>query len=288
MNKNIIKMLILITLFFIINSNMIVLATFEDIDNHWAEDVINKFAEKEYLNGNNNEFLPDSDINKGELTSIINRYFAYGTSISQEDNLKLAEEKGYLFNSQKDENITREEVAVIMCKILSYEPSESVNKNFIDDSDISIWAKGYVYTLINEEIIIGYPDMAYKPQKNITKAELVTLLNRCIGSGGSDLELIETDIENIEVGFFAYEGEEIHVIPIRDVFTINSGDKVNLAISVPEGVEREGLALSIEGCDVVDLEEGFYVLHALKSGEARVICKSVDDKYKCEFKVIVE
>lgn len=288
MNKNIIKMLILVALFAVISFNMTVFATFEDIDNHWAEDTINKFIENDYIDNENNNFKPDSELSKGEMATMINRYFAYGSIASQEDNLKLAEEKGYLFNAQKDDCITREEIAVIMCKVLSFEPSENTNKSFIDDNKFSVWAKGYVYTLADKEIIVGYPDMEYKPQKNITKAEFVTLLNRCIGSGGASLEIVESEVNNIQIGIFAYDEEQISIIPIEDIVTMSSGDKLDLAITIPEGIEEEGISLNIEGCDVVDLEEDCYRLIALKQGEARVFCKSLKGDYVFEFKVIVE
>ena len=225
MKKFLIKYMVITATFVALTCHATVWATYEDISGHWAEETITNFAEKDYFKSGDSFFRPDSEITKGELATIVNHYFAYGIAESEEENLKIAEENGYLTNSEVSEKITREEVAVLICKTLSLTPLEE-NTIFLDDDIISIWAKGYVAALMKEKIMIGYPNQSYQPRKNITKAEFVTVLNRCIGIGGGDLEIVDTEISKLEVGTFVAENGEIKFVPIGDKVNLNLGDNI--------------------------------------------------------------
>lgn len=308
MRKNIIKILIMVAIFVIFVCNMTVFATFKDIDNHWAEETIKEFVEKGYIEENEENFEPDEEIEKGELTSIVNHYFSYGETSSDDENLKLAEEKGYLFNSSAEEKITREEVAILICRILSLSPNENgnteytkessgedisllkitdENSKFVDSDKISEWAKGYVYALENEKIIIGYPDMEYKPQKNITKAEFVTILNRCIGIGGNDLELIDSEIEAIDVGIFEYEEGKTIVKSIIESIEIKLGDEIVLALMLPENIDEEEVTVEIANENIAKFDKELCVLYGLEKGTTEITFKSKNEVYKNTFKIIV-
>ena len=43
------------------------------------------------------------------------------------------------------------------------------------------WAESYIETLRSLGIMEGYPDGTFRPNSNVTKAELATLLNRTFG-----------------------------------------------------------------------------------------------------------
>ncbi len=49
---------------------------------------------------------------------------------------------------------------------------------FKDAAEIPAGSIGYVNVAIEEELITGYPDQTFKPNKNVTRAEMATLLNR--------------------------------------------------------------------------------------------------------------
>jgi len=285
MKKFLIKCMLITVLYVALACHATVFATYEDISGHWAEETITKFVEKDYLNSGDSFFEPDLEITKGELATIVNRYFAYGLAVSQEDNLRIAEENGYLVNSEVAEKITREEVAILLCKTLSLTPIEE-KSSFADDDIISVWAKGYVVALEKKDIMIGYPNHVYQPHKNITKAEFVTALNRCIGVGGADLEILNAKIDKLEIGTLETGNGKIKFVPIEDKVELKLGDSLTLALKVPEGVEEEKIKFEISNEEVIDFEKKLYIITALKYGMTEVKLQILDEIIS--FQVVVE
>ena len=288
MKRNILKILLIGILFIINTFNMTTFATLQDIDTHWAGETIKEFIDKEYLKNSGDKFNPDEYIKKGEFTIIVNRFFSYGTLETPEENLKLAENKGYLFNSNVEDTITREEASVAICKILAVSTEQNVMTDFADDSQISMWSKGYIYKLQKEGIILGYPDNTFKPQKNMTKAEFVTLLNRCVGIGGNDLEIIEKDIRGVELGIFDYTDGQVAVIPIVDEIKINSGDIINLAVMFSDEINEDDIVTEVDNAEIVHVDEEQYLLTGLKKGKTEVTFKTKDEIYEFSFLVNVK
>jgi len=76
---------------------------------------------------------------------------------------------------------TREEVAVAVCGL--YEPLEmaatpkGLPDSFLDQADISTWARDSINTLSAEGILTGYPDHTFQPKGTVTQAEAVKILS---------------------------------------------------------------------------------------------------------------
>lgn len=93
-------------------------------------------------------------------------------------------EDGFSFIPQK--NITREEFAVIMCRMLgtNVENITECNKEFDDIDEISDWAKPYVFTMANKDIILGKKGLegkvSFSPKVTLTRAEAITILSRVL------------------------------------------------------------------------------------------------------------
>lgn len=284
--KKLYKFLIISIIFVLILFNMTVFANEDIIESkHWAQDVMSEFISKEYIISDVLSENLDNEITKGEMTEIINKFFSYGSGESQDENLEIAEQKGYLYNSKVDEKITREEVAVLICKVMSLTAIEESSMEFIDDNEIAVWSKGYVYSLVKEGIIVGFPDQSYKPQKNISVAEFITILNRCTGIGGSDFELIDTELTNIEVSVLDSSDGMITLLPIDKSITMVVGDKINLAIALPIDCESE-LVIEAENKEIIEFTEEFSSLSALKKGESSLTFKS--KLYEKTIEIIVE
>lgn len=76
------------------------------------------------------------------------------------------------------ENITRGEIAAIFSRSLNLENKDAKNPfNDIDD----YWGKSEIINIYEEGIVIGYPDGSFRPEGNITRAEIVTMVNRILG-----------------------------------------------------------------------------------------------------------
>ena len=167
--------------------------TFNDIDGHWAKNAIIDFATKGYINGyGDGTFKPDNSITRAEFVKILNKAFGY-TNVGKENfsdvnpsdwyyndiciGVNAGYINGYEDNTFKpDKQITREEASKIIATALNLKGDG--NLNFKDSSEISNWAKPYVDALSDNNIINGYEDNTFRPHKNMTRAENVTILSR--------------------------------------------------------------------------------------------------------------
>ena len=65
----------------------------------------------------------------------------------------------------------------------------AAKKNIFNDVPKSHWASGYIYSAVGMGWINGYSDSTFKPDSNITRAEVVTIVNRVTGRA-ADTEYI--------------------------------------------------------------------------------------------------
>lgn len=79
-------------------------------------------------------------------------------------------------------NITRAEVATIFFRLLTNDVrDENLTKaNRYSDVAATSWYNTAVSTLSSMGIITGYPDGTFGPQRDITRAETMTLVNRIL------------------------------------------------------------------------------------------------------------
>jgi len=95
--------------------------------------------------------------------------------------VKLGIIKGYSDGSLKlERSITRSEVTTLLVRVLEtrLDTLEIDDNLSFDDVTKDYWAyeninKAYVY-----KIVSGYPDNTFRPQNNVTNAEIITLLVR--------------------------------------------------------------------------------------------------------------
>lgn len=84
---------------------------------------------------------------------------------------------GYPDGTFKPNNkITRAEFAVIVSKFFE---TKTTDMNF-KDVKANHWAKKYVDSLVANNMMGGYPDGTFKPEQPITRAEVVTVINKAI------------------------------------------------------------------------------------------------------------
>ncbi len=94
--------------------------------------------------------------------------------------------KGYDGTFRPNESITRAEFAVIASRFDSMETS--VSSGFEDVSD-GYWASKEIALAVAKGWIKGYPDGTFRPDSNITRAEVVTLVNRMLERKGDTVYL---------------------------------------------------------------------------------------------------
>lgn len=126
--------------------------------------------------------------------------FLYATTVCLFKSIVIA---GYI-NSydnntfKPDRNITRQEFAVTLVNLLDLSSLNVVsNKEFNDVGET--YGKEAIELLASLGVIQGYPDGTFQPDKEITRAEAIVIINRLIGNrlentGTGDTQL--TDIED--------------------------------------------------------------------------------------------
>lgn len=89
--------------------------------------------------------------------------------------------KGYEDKTVRANNeITREEVAMVFYRLLdsNYRKTIEININGFDDISNNRWSNKAVSTLVNGGIITGYPNNEFRPNANITRAEVAAIASR--------------------------------------------------------------------------------------------------------------
>lgn len=76
--------------------------------------------------------------------------------------------------------ISREEIAVMLARVLNMDSSSAFGNSFSDKHNISNWAQNAIAQLSQAEIIQGYEDDTFRPKSSITRAELAVIVARAL------------------------------------------------------------------------------------------------------------
>ena len=170
-----------------------------DVKGHWAEVQINDWMEKGFVKGySDGSFRPENAITRAEYFALVNRslgFFKKSTitfkDVSKkdwfEDDVSKAKAQGYLAGYQDNtaapnKPISRQEMITILARILKLKPDESAVSKFSDTKAIASWAKGSVGAVNKLRYINEYSDKSFKPDRNATRAEVVAILSKAIGT----------------------------------------------------------------------------------------------------------
>jgi len=87
------------------------------------------------------------------------------------------------FGPQKE--VTRAQLAkmLVICLGLGDSAESLAGKTVFTDVTDSHWASGYINAAVQSKVIAGYPDGTFKPEKNVSYAEAVTMVIRALGYG---------------------------------------------------------------------------------------------------------
>lgn len=168
-----------------------------DYVGHWAEDVIQKWLDMGYVTGYpDGTFRPEDYITRAEFVTLVNKAFGFEetaqitfTDVKEESwyyaEVQKAYREGEIIGVSKtlfapENNITREQAAIIMVRLLDLEGSSRGAGVFSDSGQISSWAREYVGAAADHGLLKGYEDNTFRPQNNIKRAEAVALLDRIL------------------------------------------------------------------------------------------------------------
>lgn len=174
---------------------------FKDIAANFAKDDIMRFYQLNLISGYpDGTFRPAKSISVAEFCKILNNYMGFVQETSLDENLginpfawyygdlKKAQAAGYLTLFIKagklnpNRFVTRQEAFAAISTALQLDSQKvDILNNFSDSQKINPTYLPGVIALTSFGFIAGYPDGTLKPEKNITRAEIITLLSR-IGS----------------------------------------------------------------------------------------------------------
>jgi len=174
-----------------------VMAQHKDLQDHWAEKQISYWLEKGVIKGYpDGSFAPDNYITRAEFITMTNSIFGFQaqkdvsfSDVSASDWFyrEIAKAtaagylKGYKDNTVRPEQqITREEVAVLLCRLASLNTADSnaPAPSFSDAAAISSWAKPSIATAVKHRLMKGYPDGTFRPKGFATRAEALVALDK--------------------------------------------------------------------------------------------------------------
>ncbi|WP_171651944.1 S-layer homology domain-containing protein [Paenibacillus foliorum] len=89
--------------------------------------------------------------------------------------------EGYLDGSFKpNASVTRAEFSVMITRAFGLTAASDSNKTSFRDIDKDNWAKSYIEILTSSGIVNGYEDGTFQPNKNISRAEMLTIISRIL------------------------------------------------------------------------------------------------------------
>lgn len=177
-------------------------AAFRDVSGHWAEATINRWVSLGYINGYpDGTFRPKEPISRTEFAVVANHAFQfqntqaiYFPDVAQSfwgyGEIQKAYAAGYMKGDadgtfRPRASVTRQEAAVMLANIKGLTLGGSA-PYYSDNASISSWARGSVNAVSAAGYMSGYPDGSFRPKERISRAEVVTMLNKALGTTGGN------------------------------------------------------------------------------------------------------
>lgn len=219
--------------------------TYSDVAGHWAQAAILRWSDYGVLQGSEGKFSPDGTLTRGQMAVILSRLLnlpaapsAGFTDVAPDawyaDGINRCAAAGILQGSEgkamPEDPITREQAMVMLCRALGI-AAEDVGAlaGFSDLSLVSDYARPYVAALVKAGVVKGDANGLLNPLSKITRAEIVTMIDRLVGHyakdagafvDASDGALVIVVAENVKV-INAPAGTKIIVTEKATGLTVN-------------------------------------------------------------------
>ena len=170
---------------------------FTDMVNHWAAADVLAMNKAGIVSGvSDTLFDPDRNITRAEFAAIIARALKLNDKTADYKDVNgewfapyvgACSEAGIIsgFDGmfRPNDNITRQEMAVIIVNAYSYLEGKGANggiDNFTDKAEIADWAKAAVDTASSVGLISGMGDGTFSPSANATRAQAASIVKRLL------------------------------------------------------------------------------------------------------------
>ena len=179
--RRIISILSILLLFAVPNVNA---SEIKDIENHWAKESIEAEIKNGVIDGyKDNTFKPEKEITIAEYLKMVIKSGKYilvkeGASLWPDYYISTAKSNGLVLEDEFEDynkKITRNEIARITARYINVNNIEK-GKNIFDDLDSEY--KSDILRLVKLGVINGYANSKYRGEKNVTRAEAITIIRR--------------------------------------------------------------------------------------------------------------
>ena len=172
-------------------------AEYSDTAGHWAEESIARWSDAGVVQGSNGQFNPEGMMTRAEAAQVfanllkltgkadLSAYTDVAADAWYADAFAACVAQGIMNGVAADHmdptgTVTREMFFVMFARALGIKEESSLNGSFADSSEISSWAKGYVYALVNNGYVNGTSAGDIAPKLNINRASVMALLDQTI------------------------------------------------------------------------------------------------------------
>ena len=161
-------------------------SAYHDTQGHWASTAIERWTKYGVVQGDGTSFRPDARISSGEIAAILSRVLDFNTFSTENDAFwydpyirKCVSER--ISIPQDRTCISRQDAMIALSQALSVAESDRSALSLYSDADrVSDDAVSYVAGLISSGIVNGITPTLIAPEKSVTRAELLTMLDRAI------------------------------------------------------------------------------------------------------------
>ena len=158
---------------------------FVDVDSRdWFNNDVNYVISHGLFKGvSDTEFGPRLTMTRAMIITVLARYAEIDTSGGAEWYSKALEwgiANGITDGSDLNENVTREQLAVLMWRYAEQPSGYGDLSGFADNGMVSVWAVDALIWANGAGLINGYPDGTMNPQGNATRAEVAAIMRRFV------------------------------------------------------------------------------------------------------------
>lgn len=177
----------------------------DDIHGHWAEKTLQQFIDNGWIQGDEGGIRPDSTITRAEMATVVDAIEEYTEEADVSGYKDVAKTDWFYKQVAKivkanvmvgvgdnkwapQGDVTREQAAVIMCKLNDVSVDTKANAadiraqlsklGYTDANAVSDWAAPYILAAVQNGYMSGYPDHTLRSGNNITRAEAIVMLDK--------------------------------------------------------------------------------------------------------------
>ena len=171
-------------------------ASFTDTDGHWAQTSVDRWAGAGVMNGTGSGFQPDKTMTRAEFAQMLVNLLGYTEKAQNtfkdvpndawfaDAVLKLAAAgvmQGDGVNANPNAEISRAEMAVLLCRALNIQPKASSGLSFADAASVPSWAEDAMAALAERGMISGVGGNQVAPTLSVNRASVAKLLDNIVG-----------------------------------------------------------------------------------------------------------